>query len=224
MGQNPLFYWQREMMMLTANTQEDINDWVIGSDKDFGGTSEVKFELTPEGYGKFHGNITTPTSSPSTNINNIHKSQRPKFGYAGIRTKKSKFTLLGTPAWDTTLFRYLTMRLRGDRRKYYVNLQTDTPILTDLWQHRLFLRRPGEWEIVMIPFEDFILTNHGVIQTPQILMMRERINTIGFSVLDRKTGPFSLEIDYIKAMNTEFSEGDYDRLRRPSDEYNFKEL
>ena len=56
----------------------------------------------------------------------------------------------GTPCWDTSLFRYLALRVRGDNRKYFVNIQTDTYFQTDLFQHRLFLRTPGQWETVMV--------------------------------------------------------------------------
>ncbi|CAG8617063.1 2915_t:CDS:2, partial [Acaulospora morrowiae] len=68
---------------------------------------------------------------------------------------------------------------------------TDGPIPTDLYQHRLFLRKPGEWETVM-----------GIIQDPQVIMYREKVRTIGFSLLSQP-GPFCLEIDWIKMMNTE---------------------
>ena len=58
--------------------------------------------------------------------------------------------MFGTPCWDTSLFRYLALRVRGDKRKYFVNIQTDGVIQTDLYQHRLFLRTPGEWETIMV--------------------------------------------------------------------------
>ncbi|CAG8784877.1 4737_t:CDS:2, partial [Gigaspora margarita] len=120
-------------------------------------------------------------------------------------------TLFGTPCWDTTLYRYLSIRAKGDNKKYLVNIQTDGPVISDLFQHRLFLRKPGEWETIMIPFTDFILTNHGVIQEPQIEMYRERVRTIGISLL-MQPGPFCLELDWIKMINTDETIGDYDRI------------
>ena len=41
---------------------------------------------------------------------------------------------------------------------------------------------------------------------PQIEMNREKVKTVGFSLL-AQSGQFSLEIDYIKAINTEETEG-----------------
>lgn len=58
--------------------------------------------------------------------------------------------MFGTPCWDTSLFRYLALHVKGDKRKYFVNIQTDGVVKTDLFQHRLFLRTPGEWETVMV--------------------------------------------------------------------------
>lgn len=63
-----------------------------------------------------------------------------------------------------------------------------------------------------IPFKDFILTNNGNIQEDQLEMFRQKVKTVGISIMDRKEGPFSLEVDWIKAMNTEFTEGDLDRI------------
>lgn len=51
-----------------------------------------------------------------------------------------------------------------------------------------------------------------MIQDDQLEMYRERIKWVGISLSDRKDGPFSLEIDWIKAMNTEYTMGDLDNL------------
>lgn len=70
--------WQKEMPLAALNTQKDLANWATGCDKDIGGFSEAKLELTPEGKGKFHGNISLelPTNQ------DIKQS-----GYAAIRTK-----------------------------------------------------------------------------------------------------------------------------------------
>ncbi|CAJ0639870.1 2891_t:CDS:2 [Entrophospora sp. SA101] len=196
--------WDKEMKMLKLNDQEDLGQWLVGSDKDIGGLSEAKLEITPENKGRFHGYV-------SLDLPPNYKYE--KSGYAAIRSKVRGVTIFGTPMWDTTLFRYLALRVKGDYKKYYINLQTDGPVQTDLFQHRLFLRKPGDWETVMIPFRDFILTNHGIIQEPQIAMYREKVKTVGISILDQH-GPFSIEIDWIKAMNTDTTDGDFDMLPR----------
>ncbi|ORX95575.1 NADH:ubiquinone oxidoreductase complex I intermediate-associated protein 30 [Basidiobolus meristosporus CBS 931.73] len=193
--------WRRELPILEISKKEDLNNWIVGSDKDIGGFSSAQLELSPEGKGRFHGHLSLELPEQL----DIKKS-----GYAGLRSKNPPSTLWGAQYWDTTPFRYLAVRVKGDHRKYFVNLQTDGYVKTDLFQHRLFLKKPGEWETVMIPFRDFILTNNGIIQNRQVNMYREKVKNFGFSIIDRQEGPFSLEIDWIKAMNTEDTDGDVD--------------
>ena len=57
---------------------------------------------------------------------------------------------------DVSNHRYLALRLRArgnprTRNSYYVNIQTDGPVTSDLWQHRIFFQRDdGEWEDVFV--------------------------------------------------------------------------
>ncbi|RUS18391.1 complex I intermediate-associated protein 30-domain-containing protein [Endogone sp. FLAS-F59071] len=197
--------WQKELPMAAFTSKDDLARWVVGCDRDIGGFSEAHLDITKEGKGRFWGNISLDLPANP----DIERS-----GYAALRTKVMPSTIFGTPCWDTSLLRYLALRVRGDHRKYFVNIQTDGVVQTDLYQHRLFLRKPGEWETVMIPFRDFILTNNGEIEEQQIEMHRERVKTVGISLLDRQPGPFELELDWINAMNTETTEGDLDRAPR----------
>jgi NADH dehydrogenase [ubiquinone] 1 alpha subcomplex assembly factor 1 len=103
--------------------------------------------------------------------------------------------------WDTFLFRYLALRVKGDERRYYVNVQTDTFDPIELWQHRLFLRTPGEWETVLIPWSDFLRTRNGKISYKvREGIDRERILTVGTSLIERKEGPFCLHVAEIKVL------------------------
>ncbi len=69
--------------------------------------------------------------------------------------------------------------------KFFINIQTDGPVTSDLFQHRLYFdERMGDaWQTVVIPFDDFVLTNTGQVAMSQLTMMRERIRTIGISVV-----------------------------------------
>ena len=95
---------------------------------------------------------------------------------------------------------------------------------TDLWQHRLYFKRnDGQWEDIFvsgleatclltlahagqIPFDNFILTNTGELVQHQITMFRERIRTVGISLLGGNSGvsgPYDLGIHSIRAVNEE---------------------
>ncbi|KAL9933843.1 hypothetical protein V8E36_007501 [Tilletia maclaganii] len=78
--------------------------------------------------------------------------------------------------------------------RFFVNIQTDGPITSDLFQHRLFLdaNKLDEWQTVVIPFDSFVLTNTGTVSLSPLTMMREKIRTIGISaVLDVPAVPQS---------------------------------
>ncbi|GAA5811140.1 hypothetical protein MFLAVUS_004569 [Mucor flavus] len=195
--------WQKEMPMAALKSEKDLLQWAVGCDKDIGGFSTANLEMTPEGVGKFYGEISLELPA---------NREIKQSGYAAMRTKPKDQTMFGTPCWDTSLFRYLALHVKGDKRKYFVNIQTDGVVKTDLFQHRLFLRTPGQWETVMIPFKDFILTNNGMIQEDQIEMFRQKVKTVGISLMDRQEGPFEIQVEWIKSMNTEFTEGDMDRI------------
>ncbi|KAI6122138.1 hypothetical protein EDD16DRAFT_791222 [Pisolithus croceorrhizus] len=52
----------------------------------------------------------------------------------------------------------LHLRLGGDprlRNSYFINIQTDGPATSDLWQHRLYFKRSdGGWVDIFIPYDD----------------------------------------------------------------------
>lgn len=74
-------------------------------------------------------------------------------------------TLFGELTDDVSNHEYLALRVRAlghprTRNSYFVNLQTDGPITTDLWQHRLFFRRDdGDWEDIFVSAQ---LHPHGL--------------------------------------------------------------
>lgn len=78
--------------------------------------------------------------------------------------------------------------------KYFVNIQTDGPVTSDLFQHRIWFD-PGakdDWQTVVIPLESFLLLNTGTLSTSQLSMMKQAIRTVGIScVLDTPRLPGS---------------------------------
>ncbi|TPX34414.1 hypothetical protein SeMB42_g07338 [Synchytrium endobioticum] len=195
--------WKKDMTLFQFGTVEDLDCFIIGSDADIGGLSEAYWGLTPHNTGLFWGKLSTEIP-PSSNMK--------RSGYAGIRSRERPVTLLHRPTFDISLFRYLTIRARGDSRLWFVNIQTETPFQGYLWQHRLQFLNPGEWETLMIPLRDFVLTSNGIVQPNQLTMNREKVKNIGFSIV-RQAGEFALELDWIKVMNTPRTFGDLDLVR-----------
>jgi len=141
----------------------------------------------------FHGSISTelPPSKP-----HIQRT-----GYAAFRTKDRGATIFGKSLWDIDPYAFLALRIKSDGRKYFVNIQTESIVPTDLHQHRLYARRPGEWETVLIKWNEFVRTNHGVVIEPQAELLRQKVRTVGVGLIDRVPGKFELRVQRIWACN-----------------------
>lgn len=168
----------------------DTEQFIVGSDADYkpNSTSSVSFTThaasssTEGGFARFSGTISGD-------------------GYAALRSKVAKSSFYGVPTFDVSPYKFVSLRVRGDGRRYFLNLQTESYLETDLYQHRLFLTGTKEWETVTLKWNDFTLTNNGQIQESQVEMDKYRLKTIGVSVLDRLPGKFELDLQWIRAEN-----------------------
>jgi len=184
--------------LLDFSDPASIGDCKTMSDADMGGFSKVALghipaTTTEPAHARFHGNISIelPPNRP-----HIQRS-----GYAAWRNKDRPATMFGKSLWDIDPYAYLALRVKSDGRKYFVNVQTESIVPTDLHQHRLYARRPGEWETVLIKWNEFVRTNHGVVVEPQTEMLRQKVRTVGIGLIDRVPGPFDLAIRRIWASN-----------------------
>ncbi len=143
----------------------------------------------------FQGNISTdlPPNKPE-----IQRS-----GFAAWRTRDRGWSLFGKLLWDIDPYAYLCLRIKSDGRKYFVNMQTESIVPTDIHQHLLPSYTPGEWETVTIPFSAFVRTNYGMVVEPQREMLRQKVKSVGIGLTDRVPGPFELRIADIYATNRE---------------------
>jgi len=207
-----------EVEFHSFRTLDSKNYIKVFSDRGHGGYSTAQIDIepfTPETlppdvprpsandpiptYGKFHGNISIelPKNRPD-----IERS-----GYAAWRTVDPQWTLFGKALFNCEAHAYLALRVKSDSSRYFVNLQCDSFVPTDLYQHRLFAKTPGEWETVYIPFADFVKTHLGTVLAAQGDIPKHTLTTIGLGLIDRIPGPFEICIDRIWATNTrEFDE------------------
>lgn len=178
-------------------TPETINECIVMSDKSIGGFSQSDLDIIPSSsstpHARFHGSISTrlPPDQP--------KIQRS--GFAGFRTPTQRPTIFGRSVWDIDPWQYLALRVKSDGRSYFLNLQTESVEPSDLHQHRLFAKTPGQWETVLVKFNDFVRTNHGFVVEPQTEMLRQKVTTFGVGLTDRVEGPFELCIERVWATN-----------------------
>ncbi|KAH9883639.1 CIA30-domain-containing protein [Xylariomycetidae sp. FL2044] len=191
---------------------ERVQECKVMCDVDIGGYSKASLDWIPAAnpdpsstrslpaHARFHGTISTalPPHKPD-----VHRS-----GFAAWRTRDRPPTIFGRALWDIDMYVYLALRIKSDGRSYFVNVQTESVVPTDLHQHRLFSKRPGEWETVVIKWNDFVRTNHGIVVEPQHEMLRQKVKSVGLGLTDRVPGPFDISIERIWATNDD-TEGDH---------------
>jgi NADH dehydrogenase [ubiquinone] 1 alpha subcomplex assembly factor 1 len=177
---------------------EDLKTCKKMSDKDIGGYSTANFDHYPvtqtePAHARFHGTISTQLPHNQPHIQ--------RTGYAGFRTLERGRTIFGPSFWDVSLYGYLALQFKSDGRKYFVNVQTDSIVPTDIHQHLLHSKTPGEWETILIKWSEFVRTNHGQVVEPQREMLTQKVRTVGISLIDRIPGPYDLSIGNIWATN-----------------------
>ncbi|KAL7790737.1 complex I intermediate-associated protein 30 domain-containing protein [Trichoderma ceciliae] len=186
---------------------DSVNNCIVMSDTLIGGSSTSHLDFiassspsstqtratSTTSHARFHGYIST--SLPSDRL----AVQRT--GYAAFRTPDQPPTVFGRSVWDIDPYTYIALRVKSDGRAYYVNVQTESVEPTDLHQHRLFAKRPGQWETVLIRWNDFVRTNHGFVVEPQTEILRQRVHSVGIGLTDRVEGPFELCIERVWATN-----------------------
>lgn len=148
---------------------------------------------TEPAHAYFHGTISTklPQNRPEVQ----------RTGFAAWRTLDRPPTLFGRSLWDIDPYTYLALRIKSDGRKYFVNVQTESIVPTDIHQHRLYAKRPGEWETVLIKWHEFVRTNHGAVVEPQTEMLTQKVRTVGIGLIDRIPGEYHLRIQSMWATN-----------------------
>ncbi|KAK7188719.1 hypothetical protein DPSP01_005620 [Paraphaeosphaeria sporulosa] len=184
--------------LIIFDSQDAIARCKRMSDKDIGGFSAANLDFhaataNEPAHARFHGTISTELPRDQPHVQ--------RTGYAGWRTLDRGFTIFGKSVWDVDSYAYLAIQFKSDGRKYFVNVQTESIVPTDIHQHRLYSKTPGEWETILIKWNEFVRTNHGQVVEPQREMLTQKVRTVGNALIDRIPGPYDLSISKVWATN-----------------------
>ncbi|NXG70654.1 CIA30 protein, partial [Baryphthengus martii] len=175
---------------------EDLKKWVISSDIEIGGKSEVYLKMCRNNQGALlYGTLNTE----------VPRDGETKYsGYCSMRAKPPMGSFARKKYYDWSNFNSLYLRVRGDGRPWMVNIYTD-PYFShqkdDLYCYFMFPRGGPYWEEIKIPFSKFFLSSRGRVQDNQHPIWLDKISTLGFTIGDKVDGPFQLEIDFIGLLN-----------------------
>ena len=151
--------------------------WTSVNDGVMGGVSKGGVKRTTEGTLLFSGELSLENNG----------------GFASIRTAERKLDLSGMSA--------ILVKTRGDGRTYWAELRTSGQMGAS--SYRAYLpTTAGEWKETRIPLADFKPQAFGH-ALPFKAIKPAAVASVGFTLADKKAGPFELEIEFVKATGDE---------------------
>lgn len=170
-----------------------LESWVVSCDSDWDeGFSSASLTRSPGGYGLFSGYLDSHTLPKDRTIGRV--------GWVNITSPKARRSFFRESAYEWSDYTHMVMRVRGDGRTYGIMIRTPGSwdlSWFDLYSFGLYTHGGPYWQFVRIPFSRFVFAPKGTVQDYQEWMPLDNINSFGISLIDRNTGPFRLEIDYI---------------------------
>ena len=172
-----------ERTLFDFDHSQTAAQWRSINDDVMGGRSEGTSRIIKQGLFVFSGNL----------------SLENRGGFASVRCRPTKL--------DLSAFEAIVLRARGDGRTYYCNLHT--PTLRTAFSHRAaFATKANEWRDIRIPIKNFHPAAYGRRLPREALLDPGRVQSLGFTIADKKAGPFTLEIDWIKVVPPQAQEND----------------
>lgn len=161
-----------EERLITFDSPDSSDNWMIVNDGVMGGLSSSTFDVSDSGTGVFSGTVSLDNNG----------------GFASTRTIAAGLDL------DTA--DGIVLRVKGDGKSYRFRIRTEQRSDGVAYQHS-FDTRAGEWMEVRLPFRDFVASFRGRILPDVAPLDPSRIEQIGFLIADKQAGAFRLEIDWI---------------------------
>lgn len=161
---------QSPTTIFNFNKDSDISAWNIVDDRVMGGISRSYFELTEEGYGKFHGYVTTESNGGFSSVDyNFDKLQVSP-------SDKIRIQLKG----DGKAFQFRVKAFAGDRHNYIKEFDTT-----------------GEWQTIEIALSEMQPSWRGnQLSIPNF--DKDQIRSVTVLIANGKKQNFELIIDSIE--------------------------
>jgi NADH dehydrogenase [ubiquinone] 1 alpha subcomplex assembly factor 1 len=161
------------IILFDFDTDAACNSWSPINDVVMGGVSYSRFEYAGESTAKFSGTVSLENSG----------------GFASVRSVPSLY--------DLGKYAGLLLRVRGDGKKYKMNLKTEAT-LDGVQYQAVFETQQNVWTEIAIPFSKFVPMFRGVPAQHSPMIDRASICSFGFLISDKQEGPFRVDIDWIR--------------------------
>jgi monofunctional biosynthetic peptidoglycan transglycosylase len=162
------------MKVIVDFAQSGSIPWSIVNDGVMGGLSSSQMELSESGTALFKGFVSLENNG----------------GFASTRAL--------FPSLDLSGCTEVTLRVRGDGRRYQLRFRMDDSFDGVAYRSE-FDTSAGKWLELQLPFADFQASYRGSVLTDVEPLEPARIRQMGFMIADKTQGPFALEIAWVKA-------------------------
>ena len=163
----------QKSMLFNFKAFDSKQDWRIINDGVMGGISQSEIISSKAGSLIFTGNVSLENSG----------------GFASTRT--------AMPSIKVHTYKGIILRVKGDGKTYQIRLRTDRSFDGISYRY-IFFTQPNIWIDVYAPFKNFKPTFRGRILNDAEPLATDRIKQIGFLIADKQSGPFRIEIEWIK--------------------------
>ena len=146
--------------------------WTSVNDVVMGGASWSQFNLNPNGYAEFSGEVSLKNNG----------------GFASIRSAPSNYSIVN--------IKNLCLCILGDGHRYKLNLRMDN--FPDGINYQALFTPPRKWSEIKFSYDNFKPCFHGnPVSAPPLDF--SRINQIGLMIGDRQEGSFTLLVRWLRA-------------------------
>ena len=163
-----------EKILFNFDGENASAGWRAVNDNVMGGISKGGAKFPGEGSMLFSGDL----------------SLKNRGGFSSVRTNRKPM--------DLSAYDGLTARVRGDGRTYWMTVSTNVRIPAGSFR-TVFRTEPGKWQVIRAPFAGFRATSFGRELPAFVKLNSAKVQSIGLLIADKKSGPFRLEVDWIKA-------------------------
>jgi len=166
---------EQETVIFDFKNPAALGAWQVINDTVMGGVSESGLKATRTGTALFTGEVSLKN-------------------FGGFCSASSR----GTGPHDLRGSEGIAIRVKGDGKSYKLTVKTDTGF-NGFSYHFPFVTKKDAWMTVRAPFRDFTARFRGMPLPDASPIDPAGIQSFGFLISDRQEGPFTLEIESIKA-------------------------
>ena len=154
------------------SNRNKIGRWMVVNDDVMGGVSRSEISLHPKGYLVFEGLLSTDYGG----------------GFASLRSNYVN--------WEIANSDGIILKVRGDGKIYQFRCRMGNDYY-DIAYRSFFKSKKNLWQVIKLPFREFVPTYRGRIVTGMPSLDPKDIRSFGLMISEKQVGDFRLEVSWI---------------------------